>query len=348
MKKLLFLIIVIAAGYAAYVHIPQHAAKIQSQIEQNLSETFRQKDVPTSVVTNVSGRNVSLSGLVENQQVKDNAADVARAVEGVRIVENNIEVFEPATIPRAPAVSSDNERNNESVDGFDLTVTPQEEIVMEEEGTEEEFASDSSISSEPSEFMPPMAEEAVSPDLEPPPPPELEEEVGELEIEAPPSDSVLENIEDQYPEAMEGDQPAQKTDSQKAETVKMAAESSCDEKVASILAKNKITFERGSTRIQSGSHSVLNDIAREIKKCPDVVIYIHGHTDNTGDYQSNRLISLNRAKSVGRYIISKGALQEIRVVGHGPDQPVATNDTAEGRAANRRIEFKFTPIKTSE
>jgi outer membrane protein OmpA-like peptidoglycan-associated protein len=196
--------------------------------------------------------------------------------------------------------------------------------------------------------MPPVVEEAVSPDLEPPPPPELEEDVGELEIESPPSDNVLENIEDQYPEAVETEQPAQNTDSQTEEVAKTVTESSCDDKVASLLANNKITFERGSTRIQSDSHAVLNDIVRAIKKCPDVVIYIHGHTDNTGDYQSNRLISLNRAKSVGRYIISKGVLQEIRVVGHGPDQPVASNDTAEGRAANRRIEFKFTPTKTSE
>jgi OmpA-OmpF porin, OOP family len=68
---------------------------------------------------------------------------------------------------------------------------------------------------------------------------------------------------------------------------------------------------------------------------------ISGHTDNTGDATKNQTLSENRAQSVKDYLIKKG-VEESRITsaGYGPDQPVADNTTAAGRAKNRRVEIK--------
>ncbi len=116
----------------------------------------------------------------------------------------------------------------------------------------------------------------------------------------------------------------------------------CQGELASILEKQKINFNSGRATIQSGSFGVLNRLATAAKNCKESVISIHGYTDSSGDVNMNTKLSLSRAKSVGKYLISKGVRQEIRVVGNGPNDPIADNATPEGRAQNRRIEFKVT------
>lgn len=65
-----------------------------------------------------------------------------------------------------------------------------------------------------------------------------------------------------------------------------------------------------------------------------------GHTDNTGSMQLNMRLSKERAEAVKAYLVSKGANpSRIEATGYGPTQPIATNATAEGRQANRRVEF---------
>jgi len=71
-----------------------------------------------------------------------------------------------------------------------------------------------------------------------------------------------------------------------------------------------------------------------------VMIKINGHTDNTGSKELNDALSLKRAESVKSYLVMKGVDQgRMSTAGFGYSQPVASNDTPEGRAENRRIEF---------
>ena len=75
---------------------------------------------------------------------------------------------------------------------------------------------------------------------------------------------------------------------------------------------------------------------------PHVKIEISGHTDNVGSDSFNQKLSEDRAKSVARYIILKGIPRErIDFVGYGESEPIASNDTSEGRKENRRVEFKI-------
>ena len=80
--------------------------------------------------------------------------------------------------------------------------------------------------------------------------------------------------------------------------------------------------------------NVLNDM-------PDNRMAVQGHTDNRGSAAYNRELSQRRAQAVVKYLTDKGiAPERLDAKGFGPDRPVATNDTAEGRAQNRRVEFK--------
>ena len=71
---------------------------------------------------------------------------------------------------------------------------------------------------------------------------------------------------------------------------------------------------------------------------------IAGNTDNVGSPDTNQRLSRSRAEAVTRYLVSKGFdRNKFEVVGHGPNKPVASNDTDEGRARNRRTDFEVLP-----
>ncbi len=101
-----------------------------------------------------------------------------------------------------------------------------------------------------------------------------------------------------------------------------------------------ILFDTGSSRIKKSSEIVLNKVAKTMVDNPEIVVEIQGHTDSVGSRASNLKLSQARAESVAKYLIAKGvAVERITTKGFGPDQPVASNDTAEGRQQNRRITF---------
>ncbi|MGC4034535.1 MAG: OmpA family protein [Chitinophagaceae bacterium] len=106
-------------------------------------------------------------------------------------------------------------------------------------------------------------------------------------------------------------------------------------------AKN-IYFNTGSAKLLSKSFKGLNEVAKVLKDNPDLKLSIDGYTDNVGKAEKNQELSENRSASVKKYLLSKG-VEESRLTnaGHGPDNPVADNKTAAGRAKNRRVELKL-------
>ncbi|TVM11590.1 OmpA family protein, partial [Oceanidesulfovibrio indonesiensis] len=82
-----------------------------------------------------------------------------------------------------------------------------------------------------------------------------------------------------------------------------------------------------------------------IKAKPGWLIVVSGYTDNTGNPQLNQTLSLKRAESVRNWMRDTGDVPEscFAVQGYGQDRPVATNDTTEGRALNRRVEISLVP-----
>lgn len=116
--------------------------------------------------------------------------------------------------------------------------------------------------------------------------------------------------------------------------------------IAQLVAQQKITFEPGSATLTGDSTHVLDQIAGAIQTAiagvPDVQIEIGGYTDSQGVDQLNLELSQKRADAVLAYLVGKGLPAAVfTAVGYGESDPIATNDTEEGRAENRRVEFKI-------
>ncbi len=104
-----------------------------------------------------------------------------------------------------------------------------------------------------------------------------------------------------------------------------------------------IFFVTGKDQLQQSSKAQLNLIAQYLKQYPNTNWEIQGHTDNTGNANSNMTLSQKRAESVMNYLISQGVnASQLTAKGYGQDMPKVSNDTADGRAQNRRVEFKRT------
>jgi len=105
------------------------------------------------------------------------------------------------------------------------------------------------------------------------------------------------------------------------------------------LTRN-IHFEFNKATIRPESFPILNDVAAVLKDNPQLNIMIEGHTDGVGSVDYNQKLSDRRAHSVKEYLVSKGvAATRLATKGLGKLQPIASNDTAVGRALNRRVEF---------
>lgn len=103
---------------------------------------------------------------------------------------------------------------------------------------------------------------------------------------------------------------------------------------------NNIFFEFGKYDLLPKSFAELNRLAKLMNEKTNLKIQIEGHTDNIGDAKSNMELSLNRAKSVADYLISKGVdPTRIKTIGYGKTKPIAPNNTEQGRQLNRRVEF---------
>lgn len=101
-----------------------------------------------------------------------------------------------------------------------------------------------------------------------------------------------------------------------------------------------ISFDVGRADIKPNFRSVLDAFADGLKRNPAARVTIIGHTDSTGSDAINNPLSINRAAAVRDYLVVRGvAIGRIAIDGRGSREPIASNDTAEGRARNRRVEI---------
>lgn len=108
------------------------------------------------------------------------------------------------------------------------------------------------------------------------------------------------------------------------------------------LDNRTVEFKSGSAILTANGAQILDQMAGAIKKLDDPFILIVGNTDNVGNAASNMTLSIQRANAVKQYLVRKGIPSAaLTVSGQGEDNPIASNATPEGRARNRRIEFKI-------
>lgn len=125
-----------------------------------------------------------------------------------------------------------------------------------------------------------------------------------------------------------------------ATSVKPTIAASPEPKADSLITLSEFLFETNSYELDKEHLKELDALSVYILARPSLELTISGHTDNTGDEAHNVTLSTNRAKSVAEYLESKGvAPNKIVFKGLGSEQPITTNDTAEGRSRNRRVEI---------
>ncbi len=116
----------------------------------------------------------------------------------------------------------------------------------------------------------------------------------------------------------------------------------CEAQIAQIQVERKITFAPGETSIDDFGAAIMDDIAEIIRSCGEIRMEIGGHTDSQGREIMNEQLSQARAQTILNELRSRKVLTaSISAKGYGESQPIAENDTEEGREANRRIEFRI-------
>lgn len=109
---------------------------------------------------------------------------------------------------------------------------------------------------------------------------------------------------------------------------------------------NNVTFDSSSSSLKPAGANTLTGVAMVLKEYAKTAVNIVGYTDSTGSRQLNMKLSQQRADSVASSLITQGvATNRIRTGGMGPDNPIASNSTSEGKAQNRRVEITLSPLQ---
>lgn len=109
-----------------------------------------------------------------------------------------------------------------------------------------------------------------------------------------------------------------------------------------VLQLKGVTFEFNKDRLRPDSKTVLDTVVEIMKRYPEMQVELAGHTDNVGSDSYNQKLSEKRAEAVRQYLIAAGIPSaNMTAVGYGEKEPIATNDTDEGRELNRRTELRI-------
>ncbi|MGG4585370.1 OmpA family lipoprotein [Serratia nematodiphila] len=109
---------------------------------------------------------------------------------------------------------------------------------------------------------------------------------------------------------------------------------------------NNVTFDSSSATLKPAGANTLTGVAMVLKEYPKTAVNVVGYTDSTGSRSLNMNLSQQRADGVASALITQGvAANRIRTTGAGPDNPIASNSTAEGKAQNRRVEITLSPLQ---
>lgn len=110
---------------------------------------------------------------------------------------------------------------------------------------------------------------------------------------------------------------------------------------------NNVTFDSNASQLKPAGANTLSGVAMVLKEYEDTRVHIIGHTDSSGSRELNMRLSEQRAESVGTALITMGVdASRLSMSGVGPDQPVASNSTAAGKAQNRLVTLTLSPTKS--
>jgi Outer membrane protein and related peptidoglycan-associated (lipo)proteins len=114
-----------------------------------------------------------------------------------------------------------------------------------------------------------------------------------------------------------------------------------------VLTLGDVLFDTGQATLKSGANETMDRLATALREKSGRKVTIEGHTDNVGSDASNQSLSERRAQAVQTALTQRGVTRsQITALGKGENFPIATNDSADGRQSNRRVELIFTEDQT--
>jgi OOP family OmpA-OmpF porin len=325
-----FVLLLLLYQFGARNEAPEIQADIQSRTAAAIAEGGF-----ADVVVSTDGRDVTLSGTVHSEADADNAESIAEGVWGVRVVDNEIAL----AVPYAVRICADGAR---------VTAT----------GSAPDAAAIESISARISELFhrrapvidlqatagaPPNFNALVDAMLQ---------DLALLDQGCIASTGRLATIEGSvYSPSVADAIRAGVADVESLGydvTLKLDVPTLSEEAAACQAEYNRrlapgerVLFDFDSAELHEEGRQLLDEIVEIGKSCPDVAVVVAGHTDAVGDRQYNIELSQARADVVVEYLVGKGVDPDrLTAVGYGYSQPVADNTSEDGRAKNRRIEFR--------
>lgn len=269
---------------------------------------------PASVTVAVAGFPVTVTGTLPDAAARDEAVEHLRATYGLPRVIDRL-VVDPAAGEAAwlPAFLAALPGPNASFEALTIS-SDGSRLVLEGEAPDAATRKDV-VARARSAASPPLAVVDRLTVAPPPPPP-------------PPTETGAAPTETAAPEPAEPAAPAA--------TSPKALQRRLDQR----LAGTSISFEPGSATLTSDGERALERIVRPLQRATGVVVEVQGHTDSQGGAPGNLLLSQDRAEAVVAFLVERGVpIGLLAAKGYGETRPVASNDTEDGKARNRRIEL---------
>lgn len=112
-----------------------------------------------------------------------------------------------------------------------------------------------------------------------------------------------------------------------------------------VILPGRLTFDQGSSRVSPGMTDLLVNLGDILAEFDRTAVVVNGHTDSRGDAGFNQTLSERRALAVAQLLLGQSLdPRRLAAIGHGESQPIADNDSEQGRTANRRIAIDITPV----
>jgi len=328
--------------------LDKHVGEIQTDILTRSDEALVARGLRLSA--SVSGQDVTLTGAVDSRQARDDAALLVAALDGVRVVDNQVTLLALPPAPTGPYVFEAVSDAGQLVLGGNVP---------------DDAARASIVGAARQAFRGRLVLDQLT--LRGKAPQDFAGAVkGALPVVARLDDGSLNfsdrrvtlrgvaantRIMDEVERSLAASLP---TGYSASAHLRLAAQSEariaeCQTSFDRIMAGRVVLFETGSARPSADSFPLLDEMAAAVKDCGGVAVEVQGHTDAQGAAQSNLGLSQRRAQAVVDYLLREGvAAGQLVARGYGESRPIAGNDSAAGRARNRRIEFRAGTTEGSE
>ncbi|MDH3588220.1 MAG: OmpA family protein [Gammaproteobacteria bacterium] len=340
---------VVAFGVFSFLCLRAHAPAIAADLETKSSVALQGAGL-NAISATANGRELTLAGMVADEDIKTRAAQMVGGIAGVRNVYNDLEVESGSVVAPEPIAQA--LATPAVMTPYRFRIAKRDDVVTLSGVMPDAEARRRLLEHAEEVFGSTVIRDRI--DLAPGAPAEWSE--------------ALMSVQTEIAQYVEGDARLTGTTievrgtlpaSRESATSRLAAAiparydsdivlsapagaltSDCQTQLDSLLANNRINYSVGSATISSSSFALLDRLGEAVSVCATARIEIAGHTDAQGSATVNQTLSKRRAEAVVNYLLAMGISSEQLVArGYGETRPVGANETAEGRARNRRIEF---------